>query len=406
MLIGGNTLQNGIKGNGVGATNVTRAYLTGRGRPESLIEETLLGEMNAIFVPDTEFTRILTLEDRRTGIWEVFLEEAGKGRYPLSETGSGIKTVFLVLLFLYLVPDLAKRNVGEYVFTFEELENNLHPALQRRLFLYLRDFAVKNGCPMFITTHSSVVIDLLSEDENTQILHVRQENGNATVEAVDSYLRQGAVLDDLGVRASDLLQANGIVWVEGPTDKLYFDKWVEFWSNGELRDGAHYQCVPYGGSLGANLNVEDPNQIPDQVPDDLINILHVNRNAILIADSDKSSQDAPVNPKRELLATEIAKVGGMSWITAGREVENYLPKEAIATLLKEPSETELGKFEDLKDYLNGQESGLGNRVDRNKVKYARKMLPALTKDRLLSKYDLAKRMEEACNQIRKWNAIE
>ena len=50
----------------------------------------------------------------------------------VSHTGSGIKTILLVLVFLYLVPRIERRTLADYVFGFEELENNLHPALQRR----------------------------------------------------------------------------------------------------------------------------------------------------------------------------------------------------------------------------------------------------------------------------------
>ena len=39
---------------------------------------------------------------------------------------------------------------------------------------------------------------------------------------VDTYRDSCHILDDLEARASDLLQANGIVWVEGPSDRIYF----------------------------------------------------------------------------------------------------------------------------------------------------------------------------------------
>ena len=33
------------------------------------------------------------------------------------------------------------------------------------------------------------------------------------------------MLNDLDVRASDLLQSNGIIWVEGPSDRIYIKRW-------------------------------------------------------------------------------------------------------------------------------------------------------------------------------------
>lgn len=38
---------------------------------------------------------------------------------------------------------------------------------------------------------------------------------------MDDYKGGADALDDLGVKASDLLQANGIIWVEGPSDRAY-----------------------------------------------------------------------------------------------------------------------------------------------------------------------------------------
>ena len=32
------------------------------------------------------------------------------------------------------------------------------------------------------------------------------------------------VLDDLGAKASDIFQSNGIIWVEGPSDRIYIKK--------------------------------------------------------------------------------------------------------------------------------------------------------------------------------------
>ena len=32
------------------------------------------------------------------------------------------------------------------------------------------------------------------------------------------------LVDDLGIKASDILQSNGIIWVEGPSDRIYINK--------------------------------------------------------------------------------------------------------------------------------------------------------------------------------------
>jgi putative ATP-dependent endonuclease of the OLD family len=217
-----------------------------------------LDDLNCIFEPDASFTRILVqqLGDEKAinERWEVFLEESEKGRIPLSQSGSGLKTVLLVLIYLYLVPEIEKKELSHYLFGFEELENNLHPALQRRLLSYLRKKAVEKGCRFFLTTHSSVAIDLFASDDQAQILHVTHDGKRASVRTVKTYIENCGVLDDLDIRASDLLQSNGIVWVEGPTDRLYFNHWIDVWTDRKLKEGTHYQCVFYGGRLSGQTH--------------------------------------------------------------------------------------------------------------------------------------------------------
>src|SRR5690606_2475887 len=106
-------------------------------------------------------------------VWEVYLEEETKGRIALSKSGSGLQTVLLVLIYLYLIPSLEKNPASNYFYLFEELENNLHPALLRKLFQYIRNFALENDSYFFITTHSNVIIDSFNLDPEAQILHVK-----------------------------------------------------------------------------------------------------------------------------------------------------------------------------------------------------------------------------------------
>jgi len=272
-----------ISANGSGFTRTVERYLHDYGLEESLIEQTILRELNKIFEPDGTFTHI-GIQRHNDKRWEVYLEEEEKGRILLTNTGSGIKTILLVLAFLHLIPDIEKKDLKGYLFGFEELENNLHPALQRRLLLYLRNVAVETGCKVFLSTHSNVSIDLFSEDKEAQMLHVTHDRRKASVRAVTTYVDNKGILDDLDVRASDLLQANGVIWVEGPSDRIYFNRWVELFSEGRFYEGLHYQCVFYGGRLLAHLSADDP----DVDVDEALKILRINRNAVILMDSDKN----------------------------------------------------------------------------------------------------------------------
>ena len=115
------------------------------------------------------------------------------------------------MLAMHIIPVIAKQPLSRLIFCFEELENNLHPALQKRLFRYIADLAIENESHVFITTHSHIVIDLFSRDHNTQIIHVTHDpenKGQGKVGLVYSRSHHSNIFDDLEVKASDLLQSN------------------------------------------------------------------------------------------------------------------------------------------------------------------------------------------------------
>lgn len=283
-----------VQENGDGATNILEQFINKSDLPSELVEEKLLGELNRIIEPDSSFRRFL-VQQLDGGNWEIYLEEEHKGRVALSKSGSGLKTILIVLIYILLIPYVEKRPLSNYIFAFEELENNLHPALQRRLFSYLRGIALTNKAHFFLTTHSNVVIDLFSSDAITQIYHIIHNGTEATSNPVKTYIQKTGILDDLEIRASDLLQSNGVIWVEGPSDRLYFNRWVELWSNGTLREEAHYQCVFYGGRLLAHLSAE----VPGEGEPKLIKILSTNRKAIMLIDSDKRTESDPINDTKK-----------------------------------------------------------------------------------------------------------
>ena len=384
--------------NGQGLTGVIASFLNDDHRDSSLVEDVLVRHLNSIFSPDAHFTRLLVQRRRNEGNWEIHLEEEKKGRIPLSQTGSGFKTVVLVLANLIINPvvDNDLENLSKYFFCLEELENNLHPAIQRRLFKYLRDYAKKHGCHFAITTHSNVVIDMFSKDEMAQIIHVTHDNGESKAESVGDYLSRRNVLDDLDVRASDLLQTNAVVWVEGPSDRIYFNKWIELW-DADLVEGIEYQVLTYGGSVNAHFSFDDPDHV-----DELIAALKINAHAVLIADSDKKTDEDELKMHTARVTSELKQMNGHAWITAGKEVENYIPIDAFRLLLGDQALTGPKKFSNAIDYYTTK----AGRVSIKKVELATKVIEHLTREQLLTTQDLSDRLSEVCNHIRKWNGLE
>ena len=388
-----------VDGNGNGITTVIANYLNKSNYDEGLVREKMLNTLNEIMGEDANFTEIVAQQVEKDNAikWEIFLREKEKGRIALSESGSGLKTILMVLTYTILLPDIMKKKLNDYIFLFEELENNLHPSLQRRLLRYIEELA-ECGAEFFLTTHSNIVLDSF-ENDKTNIIHVLKNNGKIEALNASEKLLKNNIINDLGIKASDILQSNGIIWVEGPSDRIYINKWIELWSNGKYKEGKDYQCVFYGGRLLSNLTLEPEEE------NELVDLLTINRNAIIVIDSDKTEKSSKINNTKIRIKSEAEKNSILCWITKGREIENYIPSNLI--LKKENVEmenNEFGQYENLEDYLDKLQEGKGVTFTRNKINYAKKICDISTKDNLKDSFDLDEMITKVIKSIEKWNS--
>lgn len=386
---------------GTGVTRLIHAFLNDESLEDRLVEQTLLEKLNSIVRPDLQFSRIMTQYNRHANTWEIYLVEQAKGRIRLSQSGSGLKTIIHILCVLCLVPSYDEKGTKDYVFAIEEPENNLHPGMQRRLTQFLLDHAKSTGVPFFVTTHSNVILDQVAKDPGTGVFHVRHDGIRASVEKVRAYSEHHAVLDDLDIRASDLLQTNGVIWVEGPSDRIYLTDWISKWSGREYREGLHYQCVWYGGRLLARLNVDD--EFADI--DERMNLLLVNKNLVVVVDSDRSSAAAELNATKKRIREGVEDVGAQFWSTDGREIENYLPIEALRAEFGLRIRAPHGKFEKFAGFLGKVSKEAHRLFMRSKVEFAARVTAHVTRDQLATKLDLSEKLTEVCERIRRWNKM-
>lgn len=385
--------------NGTGATNLIQSIINRDIYDSKLVEEILLIELNKILNPDIEFSRIL-VQQNAYQIWEIYFESKFDGRVPLSKMGSGVKTVLLVLILIHIKPIIEKGEISNYVFALEELEKNLHPSLQRRLYYYLFEFSQKTGCILFLTTHSNIVIDLYNSLKDTQIFHIKKIEG---VTSITSILKQNEfkkILDDLEVKASDILQSNGIIWVEGPSDRTYLNKWLSIIDN-TLIEGYHYSIMFYGGRLLSNLTFDY-----ELLSRELIPLLKLNTNAFVLMDRDGKSISQKLNDTKLRIQSEIGEDN--VWITKGREIENYLTNETIENWLKIKYKIQCIFFNELNVKLEDSITKIDNqnklKYNLGKNKYASELVEFIERDHL-QQLDLKNKVNEIVKKIRQWNRL-
>ncbi|MFT5963948.1 MAG: putative ATP-dependent endonuclease of OLD family [Flavobacterium sp.] len=389
-----------ISTTGIGATNLIQQIINRDVYNSDLIEKKLLNELNEILNPDIYFSRIL-IQQNEQNIWEIYFENAEDGRIPLSKMGSGVKTVLLVLILLIVKPIIENRNIKDYVFALEELENNLHPSMQRRLYYYLFEFSKKHKCILFLTTHSNIVIDLYNSLETTQIFHINKIEGKTKISSILKQIEFKKILDDLDVRASDILQSNGIIWVEGPSDRTYLNKWINL-INDKLIEGYHYSIMFYGGRLLSNLSFNY-----DLINDELIPLLKLNTNSYVVMDRDGKTISQKLNDTKTRIQTELGNDN--VWITKGREIENYLSNDSIENWLEnnlykttEPFKNELNiKIE---ESISKVEKSGKLKYNLNKNKYASEIVSSI-KAEDLNILDLNEKVNDLVKVILKWNKI-
>ena len=389
-----------IETDGSGATNLIRTYLHNSAYNFKVVEKEILDALNKIVLPDEHFERIMCQEivsDTDTK-WEIYLVNEN-GRIPLSSSGSGLRTILLVLIKLFLEASNSQRNI----FIFEELENNIHPTIQRNLFNFLYKWAIEKDDIFFITTHSNIPINMFGNMPSISITHLKQDRitNELITENAFSFSSNCDILNDLGIKASDILQSNGIIWVEGPSDRVYINKWIELVSGGILRENIHYQILFYGGRLLAHLTgkagFEDESE--------LIKLFLANRNSILVMDSDKKKAKDHINKTKKNILEEFTESGSIVWITQGKEIENYLSRHVIK---KEYGiNKQIGQFECIGEFLNEnkQNSKYGDKYTSNKYKKSIDFVKHMTLEDI-DVLDLKEKIEQIVQKIKEWNYIK
>ena len=229
-----------------------------------------------------------------------------------------------------------------------------------------------------------------------------------------------AVLDDLGHRASDLFQSNCVVWVEGISDIIYFHKWIEVWTNGELKSGIHFLCLPFYGTgnlahmsvLGSQLTQdtgEKVNEDEEEEDEDdesmsyLMSLIHVNRNIIFIADRDCADPDRIEKARVEEVYNEVRSLNGVGWITKGKEMENYIPESIINSAFAGKISRSGTSIRIANEFVDVPKLLSDNRLIKNKTKLARKTLRHWNRAAIESSLDLRDRLDEVVAFIRKCN---
>ncbi|MFY1706871.1 AAA family ATPase [Tritonibacter scottomollicae] len=231
-----------------------------------------------------------------------------------------------------------------------------------------------HGKQVFVSSHSSVLINeflRLSEAASlyefrltdmpfkraNKVLkhHTRKNDFESNLVGTFTDLRKinsisSSLLDGLGCKGSDLLQCNGVIWVEGPSDIIYIRKWLEIYAR-ELDaplfiQGRNYEFQMFGGTLLDSLCVSHDGLKPEDELKKLVEMFSFSRNAIVVIDSDarKDPETGEIvdvsnfTTAKHYISDQFATLKSEGyklelWFEEGNEristIEDYLPKSML-----------------------------------------------------------------------------
>ena len=234
---------------------------------------------------------------------------------PLESLGTGIHELIIMASAVTMIEDA--------IFCIEEPEIHLHPELQKKFLRYIID---NTSNQYFISTHSNALFD--QPDVNIYRCSLN-DNAHTTCQLVSTASEKHDILIDLGYRPSDLLQANYVIWVEGPSDRIYINHWIHT-KCPNFVEGLHYAIMFYGGRLLSHLAYDEP------LVEEFIQLSCLNRNACIVMDSDKEKIHGRLNETKRRIKSDFESKECLVWVTKGRTIENYVPEQmfndAVATV--------------------------------------------------------------------------
>ncbi|MCX9029492.1 MAG: AAA family ATPase [Candidatus Methanoperedens sp.] len=259
---------------------------------------------------------------------EILIRFGGDGDwFPIDKLSDGM----LRLLRLFL--QLATSKKGD-ILVIDEPELHLHPGAAKSL----REILVgrKSEIQIIVATHSPIFLDSSVAD----VIILNQNIKNSIVPKILESKEIDLALSELGSTGLDALLYDVIIWVEGPSDKIYLEKWLNLLLNeNEITISSQIGILPYGGkSLLMHLKIEE--------------IKLINRKSIFIIDSDKKSENEEIDPDTRNFISICNKNNINYWLTERRAIENYIPLNILERKLNiNPGIMKITRFDDVFESL-------------------------------------------------------
>lgn len=271
-------------------------------------DENLSSQLNPNFKSDPKWD----------GLFKLSL--TGDDEIPINKRGSGVRRLVLFSFFRAEAERLREEHKkGNIIYAVEEPETAQHPGNQRKVIEALQAIAEADGCQVMLTTHVPALASLLPIDSIRYVCS-HEKNGRDVRIADDDVIR--TVVADLGIIPDK--RAKVLVCVEGPHD-LQFLRRISGLFRAEddtvidmFADPRVALVVLGGSTLKEWVNQHYLKNVG--LPEVHIYDRDELKNGKYKYQDDKNA----VNARRD---------GSIGFLTAKREMENYLHIDAISEAL-------------------------------------------------------------------------
>jgi hypothetical protein len=284
-------------------------------------------------------------EPKWDGIFKLAI--MGDNDIPINKRGSGVRR--LVLFSFFRAEAERQRDVSNrlnIIYGVEEPETSQHPANQRLVVEAFRELSEQDTCQVVLTTHVPGLAGLVPTGGVRYL--AKQGDGSTTIELGTEQVLK-TVADELGVLPDKRIQV--FLCVEGPTDVSFLRHINRIICKSDttipdLSNDQRIVLLPLGGST-----------LWDWVND------HYLRNTG-IPEIHIYDRDTKAEYKEACTAINARGDGSRAFLTAKREIENYLHGDAIAQVLGVKV-----TVDDTMDVEEAVSTALGqNKVQRRSVK--------------------------------------
>lgn len=237
--------------------------------------------------------------------------------------------------FLLLIVKIRNAGSGSVVL-IEEPDVNMHPGLQKQFLEYLKLLVKNDGYQFLISTHSPYLMDFatdtnLARKGDVALFRIFKDANSrrSYIDPLKDKSAQWHLLHDLGHSPADVMQPNGIVWVEGPSDVVYLNTWLDrlipiFAPHHKLMLGVDYSILWYGGSNFAYLALRMPQAhgLPvikriwehRETKRKLLGLFELNPNWAFLVDSDSDKIIPPkTQQNKDAFVRQCVKSGKFAW---------------------------------------------------------------------------------------------